>query len=416
MKKKLCLYLCMVLLLFALSLTAEGAEQFFVNSGTALDMALSEAYAVGGDGSLGQIGGGERFALTARGVEQLTGEVNYVGGGGLRYDDATLIIPSDQVRVGLAYYYSDARDSSLDEARLENAVGSGYQFGTFDENRKFVPYLNNDGQPLQTSSTRLTMRPLGNTSVGVYDTDTWEGLFWLPASGADSYLVIHPVTQEGETAQTWFSGRKYCGDFAYADLGNGKLTVVNQVDMEHYTMGVISQEMGTAFPLEALKAQAVAARSYAMYQILSSINTYHTECGFDLTNDTYSQAYGGYTYHVGEQSFPEVLIRATRETENQYLTYRGAVCDALYSAAHGGHSLNSEDAGYGWVYVPYLRGIEDPYEGDVWDPERGPYGHQVGMSQWGAYSMAKNYGKTYKDILGFYYTEVGLSYGKILTD
>ena len=94
-------------------------------------------------------------------------------------------------------------------------------------------------------------------------------------------------------------------------------------------------------------------------------------------------------------------------TNNQYLTYEGAVINALYSAANGGESRNSEDVGFS--YLPYLRGVEDPYESAVWT--RGVNGHQLGMSQWGAQAMAKHFNKSYQDILGFYYTGVGLSYG-----
>ena len=94
-------------------------------------------------------------------------------------------------------------------------------------------------------------------------------------------------------------------------------------------------------------------------------------------------------------------------TENQYLTCNGSIVDALFFAADGGETLDSEA-----VFpsaLPYLRGVKDPYEEKAWT--RGPYGHQVGMSQWGAYAMAKYFEKDYKDILGFYYTGVGLSYG-----
>ena len=61
--------------------------------------------------------------------------------------------------------------------------------------------------------------------------------------------------------------------------------------------------------------------------------------------------------------------------------------------------------------LDYLRGVTDPYEAAVWT--RGAYGHRVGMSQWGANAMARYYNKDYKDILGFYYTGVGLSYGTL---
>ncbi len=129
--------------------------------------------------------------------------------------------------------------------------------------------------------------------------------------------------------------------------------------------------------------------------------SYAAVCGFDLTNDDYCQVYLGYTD-------AESILSAVAATENLYLTCDGALIDALFFAADGGSTLNSED-----VFrdaLPYLRGVEDPYESSAWT--QGAYGHRVGMSQWGAYAMAKYYDMDYRDILGFYYTGVGLSYGE----
>ncbi|MBQ9565600.1 MAG: SpoIID/LytB domain-containing protein [Synergistaceae bacterium] len=404
MKKRLILFLIAVVLLFAASFSAVNAvQEHFVNGGTALDMALGAAYAVGGDGSTATVGTGTVYALTGKGLQQIDGD-DYSGGGGLRYEDGSVILMADRVSVGLAYYYSEKRDGSLEEARLENAVGSGYAFGYFNAKRQFVPFLDEEGEIVSTGETKIAMRPLGGGAIGVYITGTDELLFSVQSSGKDNYLAVSPLPGTEQEALTWFSNKRYYGDFGYADLGNGKLTVINLVDMEHYTMGVCAGEMGTGFPLEALKAQAVCARSYAMYQ-MTHTSTYMTKCGFDVTNEDYSQVYVGYTAS-------EKLISAARETENQYLTYNGSVCDAVYSAADGGETLNSEAAG--WGYIAYLRGVTDPYESTVWD--RGVYGHQVGMSQWGAYAMVKNFNKNYKDVLGFYFTDVGLSYGKLLED
>ena len=404
MKKRLILFLITVVLLFALSFASAGAvREHFVNNGDALDMALSGAYAVGGDGSTSILGTGDVYALTGNGLQKIDGD-EFVGGGGLRYDDGSVILAADRVCVGLNYYYNEKRDSSLEEARLENSIGSGYAFGYFNDKRQFVPFLDEEGEIVGTGMTTIAMRPLGGTAIGIYVTGTDELLFSVESSGKDSYLAVCPLTGVGQDSLTWFNKKRYYGDFGYADLGNGKLTVVNLVDMEHYAMGVCAGEMGTGFPVEALKAQAVCARSYAMYQ-MTHISTYMTQCGFDVTNEDYSQVYVGYTTS-------DKITSAVLATENQYLTYNGSVCNAVYSAADGGETLNSEDAG--WSYIPYLRGVTDPYESSVW--EKGVYGHQVGMSQWGAYAMVKNFNKNYKDVLGFYYTDVGLSYGKLLDD
>ncbi|MCD7933858.1 MAG: SpoIID/LytB domain-containing protein, partial [Oscillospiraceae bacterium] len=314
--------------------------------------------------------------------------------GGVLYEDGRVSIPTDTLRVGLRYYYSEERDSSMMAANLENAVGCGYAFG-YLEDGTFVQF---DDEDAQTDETQITMRPFGDTGIGVYITGTDTLLYSVERTGVDDYFAVHPLC-DGEESVTWFSGRRYYGDFAYADLGNGQITVVNVVETERYVAGVCAGEMGGAFPAEALKAQAIAARTYAMFTVRAE--SYVAVCGFDLTNDDYCQVYLGYTD-------AESILSAVAATENLYLTCDGALINALFFAADGGSTLNSED-----VFrdaLPYLRGVEDPYESSAWT--QGAYGHRVGMSQWGAYAMAKYYDMDYRDILGFYYTGVGLSYGE----
>ena len=383
--------------------SAFGAEAIWGpninNEDSAYDGLLIGAYAIGTNG-ITQISVQQVYALTAQGSVLLNtipsagdkaGEDE--GGGGLLYDNGNVRVFADRVRVALRYYYSENRDSSMETFRLENAVGSGYAFGRLDENERFVPF----DEDAQTGETQLTMRPLEGTGIGIYSTVSGELLYSVEESGPAAYLAIHPLSS-GEEALTWFSGRRYYGDFSCANLGNDKLTVVNTVPVETYVQGVCAGEMGSGFPAEALKAQAVAARTYMMYHVY--IGDYQESSGFDLTADDWSQVYLGYTDSVA-------IRNAVAATENQYLTYEGRVISAMFSAADGGSTINSEDR-YGTAY-PYLRGVKDPYEGDVWT--RGPYGHRIGMSQWGAYAMAEIYGKDYKEILGFYYTKVGISYG-----
>ena len=382
-----------VAFLLAAALGVTAAQAFYINDAQSLfSGAITDAYAIGSDGTA-QITTMSAYALTARGLVSLSGETGGEGGGGLLYDDGGVRVAADKIKVGLYYYYSSARDTSLESANLENAIGSGYAFGYLDADREFVQFSEN----AVTDETRITMRPMGNGGVGVYVTGTDRLLWSVDATGKNNYLVVRPLSQSGD-ALTWFRGLRYYGDFAYADLGNGKLTVMNIVDVEQYVMGVCAMEMGGGFPLEALKAQAVAARTYAMFCVQG--DTYANRCGFDLTADTYSQAYSGYT--------DDTRVRnAAASTENQYLTYNGKIIEALYCAADGGETLDSEK-----VFSsasPYLRGFPDPYERYKWD--KGANGHRVGMSQWGAYAMAQYFDKDYKDILGFYYTSVGLSYG-----
>ncbi len=112
----------------------------------------------------------------------------------------------------------------------------------------------------------------------------------------------------------------------------GKLTLVNQVDMETYLRGVVPREMGAwEYPhLEALKAQAVAARTYAAANLGK-----RTKEGFDLLDTVADQVYGG---RDGEQSLTD---RAVKETEGLIATYGGRPIQALFMASCGGHTIDN---------------------------------------------------------------------------
>lgn len=125
-----------------------------------------------------------------------------------------------------------------------------------------------------------------------------------------------------------------------------KLTAINYVDLEHYLYSVLGAEMNGGWPQEALKAQAVAARSYALYQRQRGANGV-----FDLGDTTGWQVYEGMeTESLGTQS-------AVNATIGQVLTYGGQIIDAVFHSSSGGHTEDVENV---WVQaLPYLRGVPD---------------------------------------------------------
>ncbi|MBQ2157257.1 MAG: SpoIID/LytB domain-containing protein, partial [Oscillospiraceae bacterium] len=140
--------------------------------------------------------------------------------------------------------------------------------------------------------------------------------------------------------------------FAFIRGSSGYITVVNYVDIEDYVKGLVPYEMSASWPIEALKAQAVCARSYA----LTNLNKHKSE-GFDICNTAECQVYYG-TARANDNS-----NRAVEETEGEYLTYDGKLCQTNYYSHNGGASENSENV---WsIAYPYLRGVIDPYEKDV---------------------------------------------------
>jgi len=125
------------------------------------------------------------------------------------------------------------------------------------------------------------------------------------------------------------------------------LRVVEIVDLETYVAGVVASEMPSSFPLEAMKAQAVAARTYALYHLGA-----HEAEGADLCGNVHCQAYAG---QVRQDSR---AARATRETVGQVLAYNGLLVDALYSAACGGQAATAWEVRQGKL-LPYFIGESD---------------------------------------------------------
>ncbi len=125
-----------------------------------------------------------------------------------------------------------------------------------------------------------------------------------------------------------------------------RLSAVNAVGLEQYLAGVVPREMPAAWHPEALKAQAVAARSYALANRLSGK-------GFDLYPDVRSQVYGGV---AAEDARATAAIEATA---GQVLLYEGRIADALFHSTSGGRTISAAEV-FG-KDVPYLVGVDDPF-------------------------------------------------------
>ena len=128
--------------------------------------------------------------------------------------------------------------------------------------------------------------------------------------------------------------------------GADGLTVVNIVNVEDYLRGVVSSEMSCGFPLEALKAQAVAARTYALKHIGR-----FADQGYDLDDTPLSQVYGGFLSEDPQTG------QAVEATAGKVLTYQGQLIDAVYSSTCGGYTESAQEA---WGHsVPYLVSVPD---------------------------------------------------------
>ena len=154
-------------------------------------------------------------------------------------------------------------------------------------------------------------------------------------------------------AEQW----RYSGELRIIPKGGATMLPVNVLPIEDYLKGVVPAEMPPYWGVEALKAQAIAARTYAMRKISAGGGD------FDLEGNQFDQAYSGLTEQVKASN------DAVDATKGQVLTYNGQLLSALYMASGGGHTENSE---YGFIHwnhglkpaanLPYLRGIADPLD------------------------------------------------------
>ena len=148
---------------------------------------------------------------------------------------------------------------------------------------------------------------------------------------------------------TWISreDKEYRGEmeFIYSPKAGG-IYLVNHVNMEEYLYGVVAAEMPSKFPIEALKAQAVIARTYAEKSMGK-----HKAWGYDVCDTQHCQVYGGV------KSERERTNSAAEATQGLILEYNNRPIEAVFSSNCGGSTQSSKEAG--WFDTPYLKPVSD---------------------------------------------------------
>ena len=197
-------------------------------------------------------------------------------------------------------------------------------------------------------------------------------------------ITIKPVEADG---LVYAKKHWYRGSFLIYNTGN-TLILINDVDLESYIQGVVPSEMPARWNTEALKAQAIAARSYAVANMGK-----RAKLGFDLKDTTEDQVYKGAS---AETIKTNEIVRATK---GQVLVCGNKVIPAYYHASSGGQTLPSSAV---WGKdLPFIRSVI-AYDSNV--PKNG---HGIGMSQNGANVLA-NAGYNAYQILGYFYQNVRL--------
>lgn len=201
--------------------------------------------------------------------------------------------------------------------------------------------------------------------VGTYDGP----VLFRPTSRANLFRI--------ENLRRTFGGRKVPLYRGAIEIARGRITasqptprvnLVNIIEVEDYVPGVVANESIASFHVEALKAQAVAARGYAVANIGNYVARGYP---FDIVDSSASQVYRGViSEHIR-------AVRAAHETRGLVASHNGRIIGALYSSSFGGHSEHSE-----WIFTsappsravsPYLRGI---YDGEGLAPD---FSHQSGI-------------------------------------
>lgn len=147
---------------------------------------------------------------------------------------------------------------------------------------------------------------------------------------------------------------------------NSKTNEVMVIQFEEYLKGVVASEMPAEFNMEALKAQAVTARTYLLYRVKKYPDGQPAHVGAPICTDTHCQVWNSKEQILashGEEWFKNYwskIEEAVKSTDGLILTYDGKIIEPLFHSTSGGRTENSEDVFS--TAVPYLRSVESPYE------------------------------------------------------
>jgi len=168
-------------------------------------------------------------------------------------------------------------------------------------------------------------------------------------SGKSAYFQVKPAP-ENKIPVVSVKGSKYRGSIEVRRLASSDMTVINVVSLKEYLYGNVPPEIGGKSPAEALKAQAVVSKMYAVNN-----KGKHAGTGFDICATTHCQVYKGYSAEVAECN------KAIDEVWDKLITYKGEPIKHAYYFASGGGS--TEDVRNVWgSTVPYLVSVSDKYE------------------------------------------------------
>lgn len=165
--------------------------------------------------------------------------------------------------------------------------------------------------------------------------------------------------------------RAFRGDLELALFGGRRtIRVVNIIGLEDYTHGVVSAEMPQRAPFEALKAQAVVARTHALF--IKTVTKRHRKEGYDICDEQHCQVYGGMRAETARTR------SVVTDTRGRVAIYEGKPAHVIYSSHCGGRTQSGTDIG--WGNVPYWKSVDD--SAVQLDPPASPIDLRRFLSDW----------------------------------
>ena len=214
--------------------------------------------------------------------------------------------------------------------------------------------------------------PSGSITITPHDGGLQVGNAWTTASAADPLFVSFPQPMKISN-----NGHRYLWGKIQLTVKNGKVRVVEVLPLEQYVQGIA--EMPAAWPLEALMAQAIAARTYAHEITLYRRNSNEWAQEYDISGSTVDQNYIG--YDAQDSAWDQKWLAAVEATNGVEIVDSNGPVRAYYSASNGGYT---ETAAYVFNNdLPHTVSVPDPYDegGHDWTTWTRTY-PQESMSRW----------------------------------
>jgi len=255
--------------------------------------------------------------------------------------------------------YSSYEDANIEAKNLENQYKE--DFYPYYDKGEFHIYAGNFAteKTAETFASKLNGNGVNSNAVNgnmknVIIYDNYNNAVFMYQNEQELYFSSFNGDISGNMAK--IDGRPYRGLLAFNIIDDSKLLSVNYLDLESYLYGVVPNEIAALWGMESLKAQAVAARTYAVYNINPN-----SSCGYDLEDNQNSQVYLGYAYEKSSTN------KAVDETKGEMIYYADKLIQAFYHSTSGGKTENSENV---WsAALPYAVGVDDKYS----DNSNSPY-------------------------------------------